>query len=144
MSREELAREGSSSRRKRNRAATGLIILRATERKPEWQRLPGSSFSFISFSNYLSQHEGTEEAHQEPRRRNWGRVQIDGPIHKRLAASDRKYHDIHIIDGNRLDDHCLSSHPPIGIYMCFFLLAGRFDVCTLRVLGSKAYEWIGW
>jgi hypothetical protein len=28
--------------------------------------------------------------------------------------------------------------------MCFFLLAGRFDVCTLRVLGSKAYEWIGW
>ena len=43
MRREQLLREGSSSRRERRRDATGRIILRATERKPEWQRLPGSS-----------------------------------------------------------------------------------------------------
>ncbi len=41
--REQLARDGSSSSMERRRAATGFIIFRATERKPEWQRLPGSS-----------------------------------------------------------------------------------------------------
>ena len=43
MRREQALRLGSSSRRERRRAATGFIIFRATERKPEWQRLPGSS-----------------------------------------------------------------------------------------------------
>ena len=35
MSSEQVLREGSSSRRDRRRAATGLIIFRATDRKPE-------------------------------------------------------------------------------------------------------------
>ena len=43
MSKELSHREGSSSSNDRSRAATGWIILRATDRKPEWQRLPGSS-----------------------------------------------------------------------------------------------------
>lgn len=43
MSSEYEAREGSSSRSWRRRRATGMIILRATERKPAWQRLSGSS-----------------------------------------------------------------------------------------------------
>lgn len=46
---EHVLREGSSSRRDRRRAATGLIIFLATDRKPAWVRLPGSSFiSLIS------------------------------------------------------------------------------------------------
>ena len=42
MSREHELLFGFSSNRERRRAATGLIIFRATERKPEWHRLPGS------------------------------------------------------------------------------------------------------
>lgn len=42
-SKEHVLREGFSSRSDRRRAATGLTILRATDRKPEWQRLPESS-----------------------------------------------------------------------------------------------------
>jgi hypothetical protein len=43
MRSEYFARLGFSWRRWRRRAATGFIILRATVRKPAWQRLPGSS-----------------------------------------------------------------------------------------------------
>lgn len=50
MSREQVLRAGFSASRDRRRAATGLIILRATDRKPEWQRLPGSSFKIVSFA----------------------------------------------------------------------------------------------
>jgi hypothetical protein len=48
MRSEQADREGSSARRLRRREATGAIILRATERKPEWQRLPGSSCVKVS------------------------------------------------------------------------------------------------
>lgn len=44
MIREQLLLDGSSSRRARSRAATGLIILRATDRKPAWHMLPVSSY----------------------------------------------------------------------------------------------------
>lgn len=51
MSSEQPLRDGSSSKRDRNRAATGFIILRATERKPEWQRFPGSSFGKLDIDS---------------------------------------------------------------------------------------------
>ena len=44
MSREEVLREGFSWRRERRREDTGASMRRATVRKPEWQRLPGSSW----------------------------------------------------------------------------------------------------
>lgn len=50
MSREQLLRAGFSASRDRRRVATGLIILRATDKKPEWQRLPESSFDIVSFA----------------------------------------------------------------------------------------------
>lgn len=43
MRREQDARDGFSSNMFRSLDATGRIIFLATERKPEWQRLPGSS-----------------------------------------------------------------------------------------------------
>ena len=46
--REHELRAGFSSSNVRTRAATGLTIFRATERKPEWHMLPGSSCSAIS------------------------------------------------------------------------------------------------
>ena len=42
--REEVLRDGSSWRSERRREETGAIIRRAAVRKPEWQRLPGSSW----------------------------------------------------------------------------------------------------
>lgn len=51
MSKEQLLRAGFSASRDLRRAATGLIILRATDKKPEWQRLPGSSFRSVSFAH---------------------------------------------------------------------------------------------
>lgn len=51
MSSEQLLRAGFSASRDRRRAATGLIILRATDKKPEWQRLPESSFRMVSFAH---------------------------------------------------------------------------------------------
>ena len=51
MSSEQLLRAGFSASRDRRRVATGLIIVRATDKKPEWQRLPGSSFRMVSFAN---------------------------------------------------------------------------------------------
>ena len=51
MSSEQLLRAGFSASRDRRRVATGVIILRATDKKPEWQRLPGSSFGMVSIAN---------------------------------------------------------------------------------------------
>lgn len=50
MSREQLLRAGFSASRDLRRVATGLIILRATDKNPEWQRLPGSSLRSVSFA----------------------------------------------------------------------------------------------
>lgn len=48
ISREEALREGFSWRRERSREETGASMRRAVRRKPEWQRLPGSSWGGVS------------------------------------------------------------------------------------------------
>lgn len=63
MSREQVLRAGFSASRDRRRAATGFIILRATDKKPEWQRLPGSSFRIVSFANLEDMRMVLPESH---------------------------------------------------------------------------------
>lgn len=51
MRREEALREGFSWRRERRREETGASMRRAVVRKPEWQRLPGSSWGGVSWGD---------------------------------------------------------------------------------------------
>lgn len=69
-----------------------------------------------------------------------GRVQVDGPVHECLAASDGKDDGIHVVNGNGFDDHCLCSVTPVRFNMGFSFFAGGFGVYSLRVLCCKAYD----
>ena len=53
---EQELREGSSSSNDLRRAATGLIIFRATDRKPAWHIFPGSSYSQLASTSMPSRN----------------------------------------------------------------------------------------
>ena len=87
---------------------------------------------------------GKGVAYQEVFWRCGGRVQVDGPVHECLAASDGKNDSVHVVDGNGLDDHCFCSMTPVRFNMSFSFFAGGFGVYSLRVLCCKAYYGVRW
>jgi len=78
------------------------------------------------------------DVYQEVCRGNGSRVQVDGPVHESLAATDRKDNAIHIVDGNRFNDHGFGAHAPIGTHKRFLLPSGWLCVRSLGVLRCKA------
>ena len=151
--REHELRVGSSSKSVRRRAPTGLTIFRATERKPEWHMLPGSSCTYVSSITIWKRtqrrgmildspcvelriqlllhirarsHHHKNTTYQKIIRRCRSRVEIDGPIHKSLAPSYRKDDNVHVVDWDRLDDHCLCAHAPVSVDVRFAFFACGF------------------
>ena len=97
-----------------------------------------SSFGDLSISSLGNDVDG--EAYQEIFRRRGGRVEVNGPVHECLTASDGKDDSVHVVDGDGLDHHRFCSVAPVCFDVGFSLFAGRPSVHSLRVLRCQAYQ----
>ena len=67
-------------------------------------------------------------------------MEIDGPVHECVGASDCKDDDIHVVNRNRFQDHGFSAHPPVGTYVGLSFWACWSLIDSSGVLCSKAYH----
>lgn len=77
---------------------------------------------------------------QEIIRWYWRRLEIDCPVHERLASSNSKDDGIHVVDRDRLDDHGLGSHPQVSANMFLFFFTRRLGVDSLGKLRREAKQ----